>query len=243
MSRQNAMRRRGSMPHVVCYVLEEIVKNNEKNYGQYITYNPSSPFYAQSAPEVSVVDYMTRILKFAPVSDELLIMSLIYLDRFMERNTDTLLSRLNIHRLILTSVVLSTKFNSDFFYTNSYYAHVGGVTCLEMNALERTFLTKLNYHLTVQKEEFTVYHNEMLKHSVKAQARFTRKDGAASTRQPVNHQAPPVAVAVPAAQISQMVVDNRQQCPITDQVPPAGVCIQHPVASTFEKHMLQGQVC
>jgi hypothetical protein len=115
---------------------------------------------------------MARIMKFAPLSDELLIMSLIYLDRFMERNTDTLLSRLNIHRLMLTSVVLSAKFNSDFFYTNSYYAHVGGVTCLEMNALERTFLTKLNYHLTVQKEEFTVYHNEMLKHAAKAQGNY-----------------------------------------------------------------------
>lgn len=30
MSRQNSLRRRGSMPQVVCYVLEEIVKNNEK---------------------------------------------------------------------------------------------------------------------------------------------------------------------------------------------------------------------
>jgi len=68
--------------------------------------------------------------------------------------------------------VLSAKFNSDFFYTNSYYAHVGGVTCQEMNALERTFLTKLNYHLTVQKEEFTVYHNEMLKHAAKAQGKY-----------------------------------------------------------------------
>lgn len=68
--------------------------------------------------------------------------------------------------------MLSAKFNSDFFYTNSYYAHVGGVTGLEMNALERTFLTKLNYHLTVQKEEFTVYHNEMLKHAAKAQGNY-----------------------------------------------------------------------
>jgi hypothetical protein len=238
------MRRRGSMPQVVCYVLEEIVKNNEKNFGQYIVYNPSSPFFAPSAPEVSVVDYMARIMKFAPLSDELLIMSLIYLDRFMERNTDTLLSRLNIHRLMLTSVVLSAKFNSDFFYTNSYYAHVGGVTCLEMNALERTFLTKLNYHLTVQKEEFTVYHNEMLKHAAKAQARFVRKNETSAIPQPVNQGAPPVAVAMPATQVSQMVVDSRQQRPITDQVPPAsGVCTQQAAATSFEQHLIQGQVC
>jgi hypothetical protein len=75
-------------------------------------------------------------------------------------------------------------------------------------------------------------------------ARFVRKNETSAIPQPVNQGAPPVAVAMPATQVSQMVVDSRQQRPITDQVPPAsGVCTQQAAATSFEQHLIQGQVC
>ena len=37
------------------------------------------------------------------------------------------------HRLILATVLVSSKMNNDTFYTNSYIAHVGGVSLDNIN--------------------------------------------------------------------------------------------------------------
>jgi hypothetical protein len=39
-------------------------------------------------------------------------------------------------RLILTSVLLTSKFNNDIFYGNQFVAYVGGVQLQEINGLE-----------------------------------------------------------------------------------------------------------
>lgn len=44
------------------------------------------------------------------------------------------------HRVILTSVVLAAKFFDDRYYSNKFYAAVGGVRTKELNALEAEFL-------------------------------------------------------------------------------------------------------
>lgn len=63
----------------------------------------------------------------------------------------------NIHRLIITAVAVSTKFSSDFFYTNSRYSKVGGISLREMNYLELQFLILCDFNLLISVEEFERY--------------------------------------------------------------------------------------
>lgn len=63
----------------------------------------------------------------------------------------------NIHRLIMTAVTVSTKFSSDFFYSNSRYSKVGGISLKEMNYLEVQFLILCDFNLLISIEEFERY--------------------------------------------------------------------------------------
>lgn len=59
------------------------------------------------------------------------------------------LTSLNVHRILITSVLLSTKVFDDEFYKNAYYAKLGGVSTSEMNSLELEFLTLVCFDITL----------------------------------------------------------------------------------------------
>ncbi|TKY45704.1 Cyclin-U4-1 protein [Spatholobus suberectus] len=63
----------------------------------------------------------------------------------------------NVHRLLITSVMVAAKFMDDMNYNNAYYAKVGGITKIEMNFLELDFLFGLGFHLNVTPGTFQAY--------------------------------------------------------------------------------------
>lgn len=71
------------------------------------------------------------------------------------------LTSLNVHRILITSVLISTKVFDDEFYKNAYYAKLGGVSTSEMNSLELEFLSLVNFNLFVSTETFEKYQNEL----------------------------------------------------------------------------------
>ena len=104
------------------------------------------------------------IHKYASCSKECFILALIYIDRLIQRN-NFLLTELNVHRVIVTSVLLAAKFFDDAYYNNAYYAKVGGVLVEEMNNLEAQFLFKIDFSLRVLPEVFEKYEAELISHS------------------------------------------------------------------------------
>ncbi|KAG4189173.1 hypothetical protein ERO13_A08G210700v2 [Gossypium hirsutum] len=63
----------------------------------------------------------------------------------------------NVHRLLITSVMVAAKFMDDQHYNNAYYAKVGGISREEMNRLEMRFLFDLDFRLNVTTEVFNKY--------------------------------------------------------------------------------------
>ncbi|KAF9935246.1 hypothetical protein BGZ67_003464 [Mortierella alpina] len=59
----------------------------------------------------------------------------------------------NIHRLLITCLMVAAKFTSDHFYSNVRYAKVGGLSLLELNQLELEFLFTTRFELNVKVEE------------------------------------------------------------------------------------------
>jgi Cyclin len=104
-----------------------------------------------------------RIHKYASCSNECFTLALIYVDRLIQRN-NFLLTELNVHRVIITAVLLAAKFFDDAYYNNAYYAKVGGVHISEMNSLEVDFLFRINFSLHVTTELFEKYRMELLSH-------------------------------------------------------------------------------
>lgn len=96
-----------------------------------------------------------RLMHYAPVSDEILVVTLVYVDKLISRAGGQLrLSSLSVHRLLLSCLLVAIKFYSDAFYSNAYLANVGGVPTRELNALERLILRALTFDLLVSSEHF-----------------------------------------------------------------------------------------
>jgi len=95
-----------------------------------------SKFHALRPPAISIRDYLARVAKYAACSGECFVLALVYIDRIIQANPSFVVNSLNIHRLLITSVMLAAKFFDDQYFNNAYYAKVGGVPCAEMNSLE-----------------------------------------------------------------------------------------------------------
>ncbi|KAF9106417.1 hypothetical protein BGX29_009573 [Mortierella sp. GBA35] len=68
----------------------------------------------------------------------------------------------NIHRLLITSLMIAAKFTSDLFYSNARYAKVGGLALLELNQLELEFLFTSKFELNVKVDELQRVGNSLL---------------------------------------------------------------------------------
>ena len=107
-----------------------------------------------------------RISKYAACSGECFVLSLVYVDRIIQNNHSFVVNSLNVHRLLITSIMLAAKFFDDQYFNNAYYAKVGGVPCGEMNSLEIEFLFMLNFNLFGATDTFQQYFIELCKHTL-----------------------------------------------------------------------------
>jgi hypothetical protein len=59
------------------------------------------------------------------------------------------LNTLNVHKIILTALLLAAKFQDDFYYDNKAFEFAGGVNATHLHQLELDIFEKLNYNLFV----------------------------------------------------------------------------------------------
>ncbi|MCD7449860.1 Cyclin-U4-1 [Datura stramonium] len=144
------------MPRVINFmasVLERVAETNDRfSHVQKI-----SMFDGLTRPTISVQSYLERIFKYANCSPSCFIVAYIYLDRFSQRHPLLPITSFNVHRLLITSVLLSAKFMDDIFYNNGYYAKVGGISRKEMNLLEVDLLFGIGFQLNVTPTTFHTY--------------------------------------------------------------------------------------
>jgi len=120
-------------------------------------------FHSIRVPPLSLHHYVTRIAKYFQCSNECFVICIVYISRIVRLNPDFRICNLNIHRLVLTSIMIAAKFFDDVYYSNAYYAKVGGVRTKEVNALEAEFLQLIRWKLFISPQEFNLYHDEVYK--------------------------------------------------------------------------------
>ncbi|CAI9768753.1 unnamed protein product [Fraxinus pennsylvanica] len=137
-------------------LLERSVQKNERILEATKTKDAITIFHGSRAPSLGIRQYIDRIFKYSRCSPSCFVIAHIYVDRFIQR-TNMLLTSLNIHRVIITSVMVAAKFIDDAFFNNAYYARVGGVSTAELNKLEMKFLFGLDFQLHVTLQTFRKY--------------------------------------------------------------------------------------
>jgi len=117
-------------------------------------------FTTKKRPNISIYDFLKRLYKYSKVSENILILVLIYIDRLC-RNRKICLNYFNIHKLIIASFVTAIKFNSDEYYSLEIYAKLGGISQKEIVSLEYEFIALLDFNLFVEEKLFYKYNNNL----------------------------------------------------------------------------------
>jgi hypothetical protein len=115
-------------------------------------------FHSRSAPNITILEYLRRIVKYTNVEKVCLLLTLHYMDRICTRTPTFSLSSLTCHRFIIASIAVSSKGFCDAFCTNAHYAKVGGITVGELNLLEREFLRMTEWKLMVSVFPLPTFH-------------------------------------------------------------------------------------
>ncbi|KAJ6811299.1 cyclin-P3-1-like isoform X2 [Iris pallida] len=102
-------------------ILEKTTEKNDRLLDSKKKKEIVTMFRGFRAPNISIKSYMERIYKYSKCSPSCFILAHIYIDRFLQQ-PDFLLTSFNVHRLLVTSVVIAAKFIDDGFFKNAYYA-------------------------------------------------------------------------------------------------------------------------
>ncbi|KAL2460955.1 Cyclin-U4-1 [Abeliophyllum distichum] len=146
------------MPKLITFLsslLQRAAESNDINQSHQS--QKISVFHGLSRPSISIQSYLERIFKYASCSPSCYIVAYVYLDRFTQRQPALPINSFNVHRLLITSVMIAAKFMDDLYYNNACYAQVGGISTTEMNFLEVDFLFGLGFNLNVTPTTFYKY--------------------------------------------------------------------------------------
>jgi len=145
--------------NVLSNVLSRLCERNDRFI---IKHTAVTRFHALRAPKITVKAYLNRIAKYSNCSEECFVLALIYIDRLIKRNGNFLVNSHNVHRLLITSVMLAAKFFDDQYFNNSYFGEIGGVSCKEINLLEIDFLFMIKFNLHVGTELYETYNKRLM---------------------------------------------------------------------------------
>jgi hypothetical protein len=82
--------------------------------------------------------FIIRILKYSDASPCNVVIALIYLHRIQRSTCPAIhLSKTNMQRLLLTSLMVASKVFDDIYYSNRHWGSIGEISTQEINMLER----------------------------------------------------------------------------------------------------------
>jgi hypothetical protein len=155
---------KNSVSYNISVTLMQLISENmqKDNYKEKLNKQKKQIFTSKIIPKISVSDYLLRITKYANVSDEILIIALIYLDKLCKKNK-IMLNSYNVHRLLFISILISIKMNSDKIYKNNYYSKISGINPKELCLMEYEFMHLSGFMLNIKKEIYEKYKSFLIK--------------------------------------------------------------------------------
>ena len=155
---------KNSVSYNISVTLMQLISENmqKDNYKEKLNKQKKQIFTSKIIPKISVSDYLLRITKYANVSDEILIIALIYLDKLCKKNK-IMLNSYNVHRLLFVSILISIKMNSDKIYKNNYYSKISGINPKDLCLMEYEFIYLSGFMLNIKKEIYEKYKSFLIK--------------------------------------------------------------------------------
>ena len=147
-------------------ICDESTKDKDNNTSKLYIHITSiigiiKPFLSKKVPAITIKNYLERLIRYTKIESTTLVLILIFIDRVCDINKIRL-NYFNIHKLIIASMLVSIKYNEDDYFSNEFYAKVGGIRMTEMNKLEYEFLSLIEFNLFVNEEVFNKYNTYLI---------------------------------------------------------------------------------
>ncbi|KAK4847778.1 hypothetical protein QYF36_005833 [Acer negundo] len=115
-------------------------------------------FDCHEIPDMTIQSYLERIFRYTRAGPSVYVVAYVYIDRFCQANPGFRINARNVHRLLITTIMVASKYVEDIRnYRNSYFARVGGLGTKELNKLEMDFLFLMGFKLHVNVSVFESY--------------------------------------------------------------------------------------
>ena len=98
--------------------------------------------------------FLNRMLRYGQASPCCMVVAMKYLERINARLPAACLTALNMQRLLLTLVMIASKYLDDYFCSNKQWAAIGDLPTPELNRLELDVLTLMDFKLNITREEY-----------------------------------------------------------------------------------------
>lgn len=101
---------------VLASLLDRVVVRNERQalaLSRSLSPQKLTVFHGLRAPTISIEKYLERIFKYANCSPSCFVVAYAYIDRFIHQQPGIPITSLNVHRLLITSVMVAAKFLDD----------------------------------------------------------------------------------------------------------------------------------
>lgn len=128
-------------------------------------------FDGANPPKITLVSYLQRMVYYlggiaeserkcgvdenvhSDLAVRYILTSLLYIER-VQKNTGMKITLYNVHRLLITGIMIAAKVLDDFQPNQKYFADLGGVSVAELCRLEAAFLQLCDYNVNVDPEIF-----------------------------------------------------------------------------------------
>ena len=138
----------------ISIILKKIIEINSKKNDNLT----NDIFNTISIPEISIYDYIIRIISYSNCDENILISSLVYFDKIGKIKKITYS---NVYKILFTSILLSLKYNEDEIFNNDYYSEIAGVSKKELKQMEYEYFVLLNFNLHIEEELFELFKNAL----------------------------------------------------------------------------------
>lgn len=104
-------------------------------------------FDAVAIPTMKLSDYVKRLQRYTSFNFTCFLVALTYIDRLCVQSRSFCPTRHNVHRLLVTTLLVASKMVNEVSPTNLFIARCGGIDVCEMNGLEVELCRLLGWKL------------------------------------------------------------------------------------------------
>ena len=153
-------------------LIEDTIKRNQAKK----KYSKKTVFFIEDAkiPDISIYNYILYIYAYLNLEFSSIVLSLISINRLMERTKDKL-TKNNFYKLFITSCLLNSKLNEDPSYGYEFYALAGKIDKDELIYLEQQYFQMLDYKLFVNDEVYRRYYDFIKNRVIKSNRNLNSK--------------------------------------------------------------------